>query len=70
MSIITISCWQAVIWWHNGGASSAVLDSKVDLQTYTSESESHWVPPSYDLVQHLSKKLSKLQYGGAKAHDG
>ena len=34
--------------------------SKLDQQTYTSESESHWVPFSYCLVPHLSKKLSKL----------
>ena len=24
------------------------------------ENESHWVPPSYGLVPHLSKKLSKF----------
>ena len=34
--------------------------SKLDWQTYTSEFESHWVPHSYGLVPHLSKKLSKL----------
>ena len=34
--------------------------SKLDLQTYTSEFEFHWVPLSYGLVPHLSKKLSKL----------
>ena len=27
---------------------------------YTSEFESHWVPLSYGLVPHLSKKLSKF----------
>ena len=30
--------------------------SKLDLQTYTSEFESHWAPLSYGLVPHLSKK--------------
>ena len=34
--------------------------SKLDLQTYTSEFESHWVPLSYGLVPHLTKKLSKF----------
>ena len=42
------------------GASGSVIVSKLDLQTYTSEFESHWVPHSYGLVPHLSKKLSKL----------
>ena len=37
--------------------------SKLDEQTYTSEFESHWVPLSYGLVPHLSKKLSKLPLG-------
>ena len=34
--------------------------SKLDKQTYTSEFESHWVPLSYGLVPHLSKKLRKF----------
>ena len=34
--------------------------SKLDEQTYTSEFESHWVPLSYFLEPHLSKKLSNL----------
>ena len=34
--------------------------SKLNLQTYTSEFESHWVPHSYDLVLRLSKNLRKL----------
>ena len=34
--------------------------SKLDWQTSKSEFESHWVPHSYGLVQHLSKTLSKL----------
>ena len=41
-------------WW-----TKSVCDEKhLDLheQTYTSESESHWVPHSYGLVPHLSKK--------------
>ena len=42
------------------GASGSVMVSKLDLKTYTSEFESHWVPHSYGLVPHLSKKLSKL----------
>ena len=36
-----------------GGASGSVMVSMLDLQTYTSEFESH-------LMSHLSKKLSKL----------
>ncbi len=44
------------------GTSSGVMVSKLDWQTYTSEFESHWVPHSYGLVLHLSKKLSKLNY--------
>ena len=42
------------------GASGSVMVCKLDLQTYTSEFESHWVPHSYGLVPYLSKKLSKL----------
>ena len=34
--------------------------SKLDKQTYTSAFESYWVPHSYNLVPHVSKKLSKL----------
>ena len=34
--------------------------SKLDLQTYTNEFESHWVSHSYGLVLHLCKKLCKL----------
>ena len=41
-------------------ASGGLMDSKLDQQTYTTEFESHWVPLSYGLVPHLSKKLSKL----------
>ena len=43
------------------GALSWVMVGKLDKQTYTSEFESHKVPPSDSLVPHLSKKLSKLQ---------
>ena len=47
------------------GASGGVMVSKLDKQTYTSEFESHWVPLSYGLVPHLSKKkLSKLPLQG------
>ena len=42
------------------GACGGVMVSNLDLQIYTSEFESHWVPLSYGLVPHLSKKLSKL----------
>ena len=42
------------------GTSCGVMVSKLDWQTYASEFESHWVSHSYDLVLHLSKKLSKL----------
>ena len=33
--------------------------SKLDLQTFMSEFNSHWVPHSYGLVLHLSKKLCR-----------
>ena len=42
------------------GASGGLMVGKLNKQTYTSEFESHWVPHSYGLVAHLSKKLSKL----------
>ena len=42
------------------GASGGVMINKLDLQTYTSEFKSHWVPHSYGLVPYLSKNLSKL----------
>ena len=38
------------------GALGSVIVSKLDLQTYTSEFESHCVPHSYGLVPYLSKK--------------
>ena len=41
--------------------TGGVMASKLDLQNYTSEFESHWVPYSSILVSHLSKRLSKLQ---------
>ena len=44
------------------GASGGVMVRKLDLQTYTSEFESHWVPLSYGLVPQLSKKLSKFPH--------
>ena len=34
--------------------------SKLDEQNFTSEFEPHWMPHSYGLVPHLTKKLSKL----------
>ena len=42
------------------GASGGVIGCKLDLQSFMSEFKSHWVPYSYDLVTHLSKKLCKL----------
>ena len=36
-----------------------VMVSRFDNQTLTSEFESYWVPRSYGLVPHLSKKLGK-----------
>ena len=42
------------------GVLDGVMVSKLDEQSFMSEFESHWVPNSYDLVSHLSKKLSKL----------
>ena len=44
----------------NKGASGSVVVSKLDKQTCKSEFESHWVPHSFGLVPHVSKKLSKL----------
>ena len=40
--------------------SVGVMVSKVDLQAFTSEFDSHWVPHSCGFVLHLSKKPSKL----------
>ena len=34
-----------------------VMISKLDYQTYMSEFDSHWVPHSYGLGLHLSKKM-------------
>ena len=34
--------------------------SNLDEQTFQSEFESHWVPNSYSLGPHLTKKLSKV----------
>ena len=47
---------------HKSNVICGVMVSKLDWQTYTSEFESHWVPLSYVLVPHLSKKLSKFPY--------
>ena len=47
-----------VIW--RKGTSGGVMVSKLDLQTYTSEFESHWVPHSFGLVLNRSKDLRKL----------
>ena len=41
-------------------ALCGVMVSKLDYQTFTNVFESHWVPHSYGLVSHLSKKLRKL----------
>ena len=45
----------------NVATSGAVIVSKLDSQTFASEFESHWMPYSFGLVLHLSKKLSKLR---------
>ena len=37
------------------------MASKLDMQTYMSEFESHWVPHSYGHELHLSEKLIKLR---------
>ena len=50
------------------GTLGGVMVSKLDLQTYTSELESHWVPHLYGLVPHLSKKLSKLLFVHVTTH--
>ena len=44
------------------GTSGGVTVSKLDLQTYTCEFESHWVPHSFGLVLHRSKELCKLLF--------
>ena len=50
--------------------SSGVMVNKLDEQTFKSEFEFHWVPHSYGLVSHLSKKLSKLQQHLEKGASG
>ena len=52
----------------NLGACGCVMVSKLHEQTYTSEFESHWVPLSYGLVPHLSKKKSLVNYHFLKYH--
>ena len=47
---------------HILGASGCVMVSKLDLETCKSKFKFHRVPHSSGLVQHLSKKLSKLQH--------
>ena len=54
------SCVSVSMSFVTAGASGGVMVSKLDKQTYTSEFESHWVPLSYGLVPHLSKKLNKI----------
>ena len=44
----------------NMGASSGVMVSKLDYQTFLNEFVSHWVPHSYGFVPHLSKILWQL----------
>ena len=41
-------------------SSYNLLSHDSTIYYYTSEFESHWVPLSYGLVPHLSKKLSKF----------
>ena len=45
---------------NNLGTFGGVMVSKLDLQTYMSEFESHLVPHSFCLVPHQSKELCKL----------
>ena len=51
------------IWGPNGSALGSVVVNKLDQKTYANVFESHWMPHSYSLVPHLSKKLSKLLWG-------
>ena len=46
------------------GTFGGVTVSKLDLQTYTSEFESHWVPHSFGLVPRRTKELRKLLFSG------
>ena len=65
MTSLTIE-WPCGVSWFGGklvkyyqlrqGASGGIMVSKLDKQTFKSEFESHWVPYSYGLVPHLSKK--------------
>ena len=59
-AVVSILLYGCTTWTLTGG----VMVSKLGLQTYTSEFESHWVPFSYGLVPHLSKKLSKFPLHG------
>ena len=34
----------------------------IELDKQTSDFDSYWVPHSYSLVPHITKKLSKLQF--------
>ena len=43
------------------GTSDCVMVSKLDMQIFTSEFESHWVPHSLGLAPHLGQKPSKLR---------
>ena len=42
------------------GAFGGVMVRKLDKETFTTEFESYWVPHSYSLLPHLSKKLRNL----------
>ena len=44
------------------GASGSVMVSKLDLQTYTSEFDSHWVPHSYGLSKLPLNTSTKWEY--------
>ena len=43
------------------GSSDGVIVNKLELKTLMSEFDSYWVPHSYGLETHQSKKLYKLQ---------
>ena len=42
------------------GTTNVIIDSKLDEQTFTNDLESYWLPHSFGLDPHLSKKTSKF----------
>ena len=55
--LLKVSIWLLLL---AQGTSGSVTVSKLDLQTYTSEFDSHWAPHSFGLVPHRSKEFCKL----------